>query len=272
MFSKLELITIIIAITALLLPSIRNLYSEWKRLKDTKKYVLFIIKETLIPLRKKIDGLETLIESMKYIDSTDFPLFQYVTYYLENFDKMSHKDLYKIFVQKKWWLSKKVKMSNFKKLNTSIGFLLKYNSIEDRNMTKFNSDRRQYSKYYQINADKILRFFDSYKSKNIQQNKTASEDPFLIEFIKIVKDWHENENHNTFSISKKLLIEPLNSLCIKYLLNDRAMEILPLTINCDYALTDIINLHIKHHSSLLNALETIKARVEDIKLFIKYYS
>ena len=272
MFSKLELITIIIAITALLLPSIRNWYNEWKRLKDTKKYVLFIVNETLTPLRKKIDGLETLIKGIKDIDSTDFPLFQYITYYLENFDKISHNDLYKIFVQKKWWWSKKEKMSNFKKLNTSIGFLLKYNSIEDRNMTKFTSDRRRYEKNYHSNVDKILRLHDVYISKNIQNDVTKSDDPFLITFNKIVKDWQKKENFNKFSASKKLFIDPLNSLCIKYPSNDRSMEILPLTIYCDYALIDIMNLHSVHYSSLSNALGTIKRRVEDIELFIKYYS
>lgn len=38
--STLEVITIIVAITTLILPSIRSLYSDWKRLKDTKKYVI----------------------------------------------------------------------------------------------------------------------------------------------------------------------------------------------------------------------------------------
>lgn len=271
MFTIQETITISIAILALLLPSTRNWYSEWKRLKELRKYILFIVNEALTPIRKKIDGLEALVETVKNIDSAEFPLFQYVTFYLENFDKINHNDLYKIFVQKKWWWSKIEKMSNFKKLNTSIGFLLEYNRIEELNMRKFTSDRRRYEKNFHSNADKILRLFDVYKSKNMQNNVAESDDPFLIAFIKIATDWHKEDNFNKISLSKKLFIDPLNSLCIKYPANDRAMEILPLTINCDYAMTDIINLHSRHFDSLSNALTTIKKRVADIELFIKYY-
>lgn len=183
MFSKLELITIIIAITALLLPSLRNWYSEWKRLKGTKSYVLFIAKETLPSLIKKIDNLELLTDSIKNIDSSNFPLVQYITYNLENIEKINHKDLYKIFVQRKWFISTKVKMRKFRNFNNSIGYLLQYNSIEDRNMTKFLDDRRRYEKNFKTNHDKILRHYDNYRSKSIQLNRKKEQEPFLVEFI-----------------------------------------------------------------------------------------
>ncbi len=270
--SLLELITILVAISALLLPSIRNWYSEWRRLKETKKYILVILNGALSPLKSKIEGLEKLVESVKNTESKTHSFYQYSTYYFDIYNKISHKDLYKIFVLNSWFLKKELKISHFDKLNKAIGFLLKYNEIEKQNMTKFIEDRRRYEKNYKTNLNTILRKSDFYKSKNDQNKVLQKDDQFLVKFINLTLKWNENKDKNLFNTTQTMLINPLNELCKKNGSDDRAMEILPLTINCDYEYSDIVNLHLVHLGSLTEALETIKNQVTSIQDFLHYYS
>ncbi len=270
--SLLELITILVAISALLLPSIRNWYSEWRRLKETKKYILVILNGALSPLKSKIDGLEKLVESVKNTESKTHSFYQYSTYYFDIYNKISHKDLYKIFVLNFWFLKKELKISHFDKLNKAVGFLLKYNEIEKQNMTKFIEDRRRYEKNYKTNLNTILRKSDFYKSKNDQNKVLQKDDQFLVKFINLILKWNEDQDKNFFNTTQTMLINPLNELCKKNSSDDRAMEILPLTINCDYEYSDIVNLHLVHLSSLTEALETIKNQVTSIQDFLHYYS
>lgn len=270
--SLLELITIVIAIMALILPSIRNWYVEWKRLKETKKYILFILKGALSPLKTKVKGLEELVKSIKNTESKTYSFIQYTTYYFDIYNKINHKDLFKIFVQNSWCLNKKDKLNHFDKLNRTIGYLTKYNEVEKQNMTKFIEDRRRYEKIYHTNSNTILRKFDVYKSKNIQNNVSEKDDPFLIDFVNIVLMWHKDTNKNLLSTSQNMLVTPLRELCTLNPSDDRAMEILPLTINCDYEYSDIINLHNIHFNSLTDVLKTFKNKVKDIEEFLQYYS
>jgi len=266
----LSVISISIAILALILPIIREYLKERKRLKNLEKYVYYILEELLDPINKKVKNLKELSNSIKNTETRNFGFADSSTLLIEVFNKISHQDLHMIFIQNK----RKplyLKIKHFKNIVDIVDSFDKQNKIDQKNFFQFMKDLRRYEKQFNENVDAIFRLFDLYVSTNKRENIHPSNDPFLSNFDKILFNWRQDEQYSLISKTKEMMLDPLKNECVKYSTDNRAIEILPYIIKCNYAYIDLENLKNLYSNIFYEAATKLEEKMVSLKNALDFF-
>ncbi len=264
------IVSIFIALLALILPVIRSFYKERKRLNSIETYTYFILESLSDPIKKKLENLSELSESIKYIETRNFAFAETSNLLTEAFTKILHQDLHSIFITKKKGKLQE-KIIHFKNIVDTVNFFEKQNMIDQKNFYQYMNDLRRYEKDYAVNTDSILRLFDLYTSIIRRENIPPSKDPFFKNFDVILYNWHKDPNYSLITKTKEMMLNPLKELCKKYQEDPRAMEVLPFIIKCNAAYLDLENLHILYHNIFKEVTKKLSDWNNALSSALKYY-
>ncbi len=233
--------TVIITITIFFLGFIINRLfennKESKRQKHIKAFFLLYIESFLKPMQNQIDEFEKTRNLIQDLNSAKIGFRQVTDLKIEK-NIFSHSDLFKVFVEK---YNKDQKLN----MNHLLNILRAMSSIDVQlervkvSFYKFLDDLRRYENKWNENLNLVFRKFDRFFSVDLNNNIALDDDTFLVGFKRILKKWQDKKDKDQLSVSKECIVDPLNEYCKNNIKDERALEIIPLLVNCDDAFLNI---------------------------------
>ncbi|MEE8186724.1 MAG: hypothetical protein V3T99_03565 [Nitrososphaerales archaeon] len=265
-----SIVSLLIAIAAIILPILRSWVRENNRLKSLEEYIYYILEDLSDPISKKLKNLRELSETIRDIENRNFGYAESSLLLTRTFNEISKQDLYEIFLAGKK-LKQEDQRKYLKDVVDAVDFFDRENDIDKRNFFQFMSDLRKYEKQFSENANAIVGLFDSYVAQNQRLGKKPSEDEFLKGFDRILFEWKKDEKFNTMTKTKEEMLNPLKDLCVKNRSDERAVELLPHIKKSNYAFADLKNLRGLYQKTFSEAHSELAKRKNSLDSALSFF-
>ena len=264
----LSLLTIVIALFAILKPIIDKKNTQ----KKLKEYTLFFAKQMIDTFDEKISQVKETAQKIRDIDATEYVYTVSLTYRASNLLSLPQIELFQIFVSKNEDSDHSKDFIHFKGLFDAIAYFVSHDGQAQKNYENFLSAARRNEDKFSDNINAIIRHFDRLRSNADLTGTKPSQDPFLKEFDKILSDWKKLDNYNSYSIVNGNLLNPLEMIAKKYIIDTRALILLERVVECniaDYQLRNAKKVFSKVFEELTVTLEKNRNSLADA---IKYFN
>lgn len=223
----------------------KEIANETKRLAELKKYYCTLLHLIEEPLNQQRIAFIKFAKTLKEKKDQDYGLRMITSFNLENIKKVSHSDLYKIFVDNgKGDIENKTK--KFQKLQASIDLLFSINSSYQDAFKDFLKKFEKHQLEWDLNLGIIGNIFDSMMVVAKNYKTRPNDDPFFYGFDKLVFSWTQLEkegiNYKDRNIAYECYVLKLKELCKKYDSDLRIPDLIKFIMNCIYTYNDLEHL------------------------------
>lgn len=266
----LSLIIVIIALTALILPTVIQKRKESKKYQQLTKYVHYLLKSLIESINIRIPQIKKLTEQIKDINSGNIIHESILLHSATSLAIINRDDLFKIFILR-GKKSQSDDNKHYKSIVDVIEYFLKQDDYNRVNLEKFHTDRKRYSKDFKENINYINRSFDKLVSLHKRENPGIKLPPFLEGFHKILHSLRIDNNQNNYFVAKKVFLKPLKDHAIACYDDENAVQILELVIKCDDALNNLINISQVFGESFNSIIETMKKKRDALQNALNHF-
>ncbi len=263
------LITIVIFLLGLTAKYIYDYRKNYKRLKNISYYFKSNIPNILRTATKAIDSLKDI--NIQLLDKRDSDLFfkDDSTVSFDFFNKISHVDLFEVFLR---FSNLKTKEDIINRFNTisneikSLEYLIKHGKDTFLKMYEFIS---QYSTNCNNSMKQIANLINEFKKINLETKRDSNNDFFLREVIGVVLSLNSQINPKDSHYQYEYFIIPLKDLCNKYSQEPRVADLIKPIMEFKYYYESrerTKELMIKAFKNNIELLETIVKDLSDLNL------
>lgn len=225
-----SLATIVITITVFGLGILsRNYYErkkDEKRLRNILQYFKSNISNMIITSEKEIDSLNDIIKQINEKYDADLFFLDNSSISFDFFNKISHVDLFNIFIKYSVESTEKEKIDKFILISNdvkSLEYLIKHSKDT---FSHFYELIQKYSDFCNNSFKQIAYLINDYKKYNIQYLTNPDDDLFLSEIIALALQLKKEEKPSDLNIQYEIFILPLIDLCNRYKKELRAPEVI----------------------------------------------
>lgn len=263
------LITILIFLLGLIAKYIYDYWINYTRLKNISYYFKSNIPNIIRTANMAIDSLKDI--NIQLLEKRDKDLFfkEDSTVSFDFFNKISHVDLFEVFLR---FSNLKTKEDIINRFNTisneikSLEYLITHGKDTFLKMYEFIS---QYSTNCNNSMKQIANLLNEFKKVNLETKRDSDNDYFLREAIGIALSLNSQTNPKDSHFQYQHFIIPLIDHCNKYSNEPRAADLIKPTMEFKYYYESrerTKELMVKAFNNNLKSLETIVIDLSDLNL------
>ncbi|MBD3342452.1 MAG: hypothetical protein GF353_25355 [Candidatus Lokiarchaeota archaeon] len=237
----LSVFTVLIAVTALVLPNIKAKRKEEKRLNELRDYFLYLIRSTIEPIEKEIKDHLEMSSFISNKEIRNFGLNKSTLVFIDHVNTLRMTDLYKIFVERiKAPIEEKA--NHFRNIIRSLDLLKIISQNKEQNFYQFINTIKPIELKWEDCTNEILRKCDLYQSNFETENLQFKDDPFLERLLKVRSEWYRSDTRDKVDYMMSKLISPIQNLCESDFKDQRSMKLMQLTTETERCYVKITGL------------------------------
>ncbi len=263
-------ITIFIFIIGFLIHRYYENKKNLNNLKDVKSFFLIYIESMIEPFEHFIDSIQKLSDNLKDINNRKLSFSESAKLTVDE-NIVNQLELFKAFVFNEK-TAKEKRIIHLKNLLNALITIKKVKVNLKDTFFKFNDDLRRYEHKLMDSMNFISRQYDLYLSIGLRSSIDFEKDLFLVGFKKIISEWNESENKDFIDITKTKLINPTKDYCTLNIQDERALHLIPATVDFNNAFLNIETLRNNYtgvFSDVKNDLDSEYKKIKEAVLFLK---